>query len=290
MKKIGFIDHYLHEWHADNMPKWISDATGGEMQVKYAWGETDHPDGGKTNKEWSEELGIPLCDTIEEVIERSDYLIVLAPDSPQRHVDLCKLPLTSGKRTFVDKTFTLSKAEAEYMIDLAQKSNTPFFSASALRYATEYQEYPKEKIEYIDSRGMGSIKNYVVHQIEPIVLMMNGCAKRVMALVSDEHYEDKDFLLGTGKPTFIYEYRDGRRAVMHLFSNEVNFSMTVQNKDGTAAEIKPESDFFGESTKDLVNFFNTGEVTVPISQTMDTVAMIEAGIKALKVPGTWVEV
>ena len=284
MKKIGFIDYYLHEWHADNIPKWVSDATNNDMQVCYAWGEIDHPEGGKTNKQWSEEMGIPLCESIEEVIEKSDYLIVLSPDNPERHIDLCKLPLTSGKRTYVDKTFATIKAEAEYMMNLAKKSNTPFYTTSALRYAREFQEYPREKIEYIDSKGPGTFKNYAIHQIEPVVFMMNGCADRVLASVNNISRE------GNIKPTLIYEYSNGRRAVMHMFGDDIGFSMTIQNKDGTAAELKIESDFFADWTKDLVNFFITGEVSFPVFQTIDVAAMLEAGNKAVLTPGVWVNV
>ena len=28
MKKIGFIDYYLDEWHANNYPQFIKDADG----------------------------------------------------------------------------------------------------------------------------------------------------------------------------------------------------------------------------------------------------------------------
>ena len=41
MFKIGFIDYYLDEWHANNYPAWIKKATNGEMQVTHAWGMTD---------------------------------------------------------------------------------------------------------------------------------------------------------------------------------------------------------------------------------------------------------
>ena len=114
MKKIGFIDYYLHEWHADNMPAWIHNASDGKMKVCYAWGEIDNPhDGGKTNKEWAKEMDVELCSSQEEVIDKSDYLVVLSPDNAERHVDLCKLPLVSGKPVFIDKTFAAGLDEAK---------------------------------------------------------------------------------------------------------------------------------------------------------------------------------
>ncbi len=44
MKKIGFIDYYLSEWHANNYPNWIKTANeklGTDFEVAYAWAELD---------------------------------------------------------------------------------------------------------------------------------------------------------------------------------------------------------------------------------------------------------
>lgn len=81
MKKIGFIDYFLDEWHANNYPKFIKDAVGDEFVVAYAYGEIDSPNG-KTNREWADSFGVELLGTIDEVIEKSDVLIVLSPDHP----------------------------------------------------------------------------------------------------------------------------------------------------------------------------------------------------------------
>ena len=53
MKKIGFIDYYLDEWHANNYPAFFENVVGDEMKVCYAWAKIDAPNG-MTNKEWSE--------------------------------------------------------------------------------------------------------------------------------------------------------------------------------------------------------------------------------------------
>lgn len=39
MKTIGFIDYYLSEWHANNYPAWIrqaSESLGLDLAVRYA--------------------------------------------------------------------------------------------------------------------------------------------------------------------------------------------------------------------------------------------------------------
>ena len=46
--KIGFIDYYLDEWHANNYPELIKELSGGDMEVAYAYGHIDSPIGGMT--------------------------------------------------------------------------------------------------------------------------------------------------------------------------------------------------------------------------------------------------
>ena len=35
--KVGFIDYFLDEWHANNYPEWIKDMSNGRYEVAYAW-------------------------------------------------------------------------------------------------------------------------------------------------------------------------------------------------------------------------------------------------------------
>ena len=43
MKKVGFIDYYLDEWHANNYPNWLKEYSGGRYEVSFAYGEIDNP-------------------------------------------------------------------------------------------------------------------------------------------------------------------------------------------------------------------------------------------------------
>ena len=60
MKKIGFIDYYLDEWHANNYPAMLKELSNSRYEVTCAYGKIDSPIGGMTNKEWSTKMGIPL--------------------------------------------------------------------------------------------------------------------------------------------------------------------------------------------------------------------------------------
>ena len=70
VKKIGFIDYYLDEWHANNYPAWIKEASNGEYEVAYAYGEIDSPLGGRTTAAWCADMGVEQVESIDTLIEK----------------------------------------------------------------------------------------------------------------------------------------------------------------------------------------------------------------------------
>lgn len=276
MKKIGFIDYFLDEWHANKYPGWIEKASGGNMKVTYAYGKVDS-ESGLSNADWCEKNGIELLESIEAVVENSDYLVVLSPDHPEFHEELSVLPLQSGKPTYIDKTFAPDRETALRLFESAQKHGTPLYSSSALRFATEYVEADRRGIETICSIGPGKFENYSIHQIEPIISLMGSEARRVM-------------YIGTPKsPALLIGFADGRQATVNHFGWDCPFSMAVNYDSGSAKIIKPESDFFGLFIQNLITFFETGKATVNRSETIAIITIIEYGLKAAQTPYQWVE-
>ena len=278
MKKIGFIDYFLDEGHANRYPTMLRERTNGELQVCYAYAKIDSPrKNGITNKEWAEREGVELLDSIEEVVEKSDMLIVLSPDNPEMHEELTDLPLKSGKLVYVDKTFAPDKATAIRIFENAEKHGTKCFSSSALRFVTELKDVNKEEIFKVFSAGPGNYDTYSIHQIEPIVMLMNCRAKRVMGLGDTKH------------PSLIIEFEDGRYAQMQQCP-DFGFRQTIVDKDNKSKDFPISSEFFSLFVDALIEFFQTGEVPVPHEQTIDVIAIIEAGTKALEEPFVWHEV
>ncbi|MBQ3598702.1 MAG: Gfo/Idh/MocA family oxidoreductase [Clostridia bacterium] len=277
-KKIGFIDYYLDEWHALNYPQFIKDATDGEFEVAYAYAEMDKP-GGMTTDQWCEKYGVQRLDSIDEVVEKSDCIIVLSPDNPERHWDLCQKPLRSGKRVYVDKTFALEKSTAEALVKLAEENNTPFFSTSALRFADELKDIDRDGICFINSRGPGNFDTYSIHQIEPIVVLMGSKAKRIMSV-------------GNGKyESMVIEFEGNRSIVMSQYGwTNVDFSMLVNYEDGRTVSVPQMSNTFPNFIKAMCDFFRTGEIKAAHDETVAIMGIIEAGNKALANPNTWIEI
>lgn len=94
MKKIGFIDYYLDEWHANNYPAWIEEYNrkhGTDFKVAFAFAEKEvPPKGGLSSSEWCARFGAEECRSIEEVCEKSDFIMILAPSDPEKHLGYCR--------------------------------------------------------------------------------------------------------------------------------------------------------------------------------------------------------
>jgi len=276
MKKIGFIDHFLNEWHADNMPEWIDKFADGKMKVCYAWAEIDSPrEGGLTNKAWAEKMNIELCATQEEVIEKSDCIVVLSPDNSERHVELCKLALVSGKPVYVDKTFSVGLADAKEIVNNAK--NTPYYSCSALRYDEDLINIDKNEIEAVYSLGPGVFEVYMVHTLEPLFMLM-GKAKRVIALGEGD------------SSSLMFDYEKNRRATINFVDNNIGFSTVVRYKNGECAKLPFNSEYFVGFTKDLIKFFETGKPPVKIEDTVDIMSMLDSCRKAVSSSGQWINI
>lgn len=277
MKTVGLIDYYLDEWHANHYPQWLREASGGELEVKYAYAKIDSPLGGMTTDQWCEKFGIQRIGTIEELVEKSDCINVLSPDNPEMHEELCELPLKSGKRVYVDKTFAETKASAEKIFSIAEAHGTPCFSASALRFSTEIQELPREEITGLVSVGPGPLGNYSIHQIEPIVALMGPDVRRVRFVGTEQ------------LPALTLEYRDGRVAHFSHHGWDCPFAMTVDLKEGKTRRVEIQSDYFHLFMEDMARFFLGAEPTVSHKDTIAVIAVREATIKAAQCPGEWVE-
>ncbi|MEG0767006.1 MAG: hypothetical protein RR482_04755 [Clostridia bacterium] len=276
-RRIGFIDYYLDEWHANNYPAWLRAATDGEVIVTHAYGQLDSPKGGRTNAQWCTEMGITCCATVSEVIAACDGLIVLSPDNCEMHEALCQEPLRSGKPVYVDKTFAPDLATARRIFALADASQTPCYSTSALRYAAEYAGLERADIRAISSVGAGVFEMYVIHQLEPILMLINAPAKRVMCMRND------------GWTGMNIAFADGRYAMLACFETGAPFALRLCLPNESLA-LQAESDFFKAFIARLAVFFQDGIPAVSHEETLRIMAVRGAGVRALETPGAWVDV
>lgn len=282
MKRIGFVDYYIDEWHANNYPTFIrQSAYKDAFEVALAWEETT-PAGRRPLDEWCREQGVGKAESVEEVIEKCDCIVVLSPDNAERHEDLADLPLQSGKPVYIDKPIAPSLAAAKRLFDKAEQHGTPMMSSSALRYGSAIEQAIRDQIagqavRSVSTRGPGEWEVYGIHQAEMLVMTLGTGATRVMACGNDR------------VNLLLVDYPDGRRGVIEQIPNHT-FQLSAQlGADGSLA-INEMDDFFPRFIEAMLRFFETGVSLVPKVETLEIAALLEAGADALRTPGTWVDV
>ena len=263
MKTIGFVDYYINEWHADNYPAWIEQMCaerGLDYQLTYAWAELDTSPDGKTTDEWCEKFGVTKCQTIAELCEKSDVIVILAPSDPEKHLAYAEVILPYGKRTYIDKTFAPDYQTAEAIFAMAAKYETPFFSSSALRYATELDGLTADVMA--TTGGGSNLAEYIVHQAEMVVKIFCDDPCRVAVVKTEKGYD------------CFADFQSGKQATMS-FAVGLPFSVSVDG--GEAVQIR--SPFFPALIGDMLRFFEEGTVSFDPRETLWVMKLREAVIR-----------
>lgn len=274
MKKIGFVDYFISEWHADNYPAWIERICaemGVDYKVAYAWAELDiSPVSGVSTDEWCEKFGAERCATIDELCEKSDVIVILSPSNPETHLRYAEEVLKHGKRTYIDKTFAPDAATAKEIFAIGEKYGAPFFSTSALRYATELDSVDAPDSILVTGGG-SNLPEYFIHLGEMVVKKM-GAIKSVKAtrngsqwIISAKTADGKDatMIYGCAMPYNVYMTKDGRE---------------------TWKSIK--SPFFDGLIADMLHFFETGKTSFDPAETLAVSRLRDAVLKATEPPDT----
>lgn len=276
--KIGFVDYYLNEWHADHYPQWIKEINaenGTDIEFAYAWAEIDSPKGGMTTDEWCKTFGAERCDSIEELCEKSDAVIILAPDNCEKHLPYAKIVLPYGKPTYIDKTFAASYDEAKEIFAIAAQYNTPFFSTSSLRYANELAAFRGTKDLIVTGTGV-SPSEYLVHICEMLISVLN------QEIVATKIERQGTQLICRAK------LDNGSYATL-IQAYGMPYSVTATNDAGDPLYTQVESDFFLGLMKDMMRFFDEKTVSFDTAQTLKLMRLREGLLQGLACEGEWIE-
>ena len=282
MKTIGFIDYYLSDWHANHISDWlkqVGETTGLEFKIGYAYGAIDSPKDGMTSEEWCSKFGAEKCDTIQEVAQKSDALMILSPDNSEFHLPFAKEAFPSGKPVFVDKTFANDLETAKEIFNLAEKYNCPIYSSSALRFAEELKPYLKrggKDIKNMILYGPGEFEIYIIHIIEMAVAVSAQPFKEVCCR-----------MFGALR---VFELKADNFATYIIQCFDYPSFRASFDIEGESKTVSIDSNFFIGQITATLNMFESKKVPVAKEETLSTIAIREALIESSKKLGTWIPV
>lgn len=283
--KIGFVDYYLDNWHANEYPGFLREAIakfGFDAEVTMAYGMKD-AQGGLTTAEWCRQRNMRPAASMDELIDSVDAMMVIAADDARYHELVCPKPLASGKPVFVDKTFAHGVETAKKLFAIAEEHGTPVFSSSAQRYCQQLLDYLQERqgqTKFMSTVGPHSLANYAVHQLEPMVAVMGTGAKRL-----------KCFAVGSAVTQLVLDYGGGRLGSFTQTPQPwAEFNFMVSDGETGRRIASDDSNFYENLMRAILDFFVTKAPPVRKEETLEIMAVIEIAEKARSRQDEWLEI
>lgn len=227
------------------------------------------------------ELGVQIVDSPEAAATAADAILLESVDG-RIHLDQFK-KIASGKPVFIDKPAAASVAEFLEIMEVADRTNTPFFSSSALRFCPEVQRIAaassvgnllgaSASTPYQTEPHHPDLFWYGIHGVEALVTILGPGCKEIQ-----RQETDKGVLL-TGK------WRNGRQGAMWALatSNPV-YSITVYWDKSVACEIGFSG--YANLVEQICDFFITRRSPVSREETLEILAIMEAADESQKQGG-----
>jgi hypothetical protein len=221
-------------------------------------------------KELQEKYGVTIYDTIEEMCNHVDAVLLESVDG-RPHLEQAKPVIAAKKPVFVDKPMAGSLHDVIEIFRLAKEANVPCFSSSSYRYYESLTSLMKE--DFGDVRSCISIGPchlephhpdlfwYGVHATEAL-FMGAGCESVVRTATADT-----DVVTGT--------WKDGRVGVLYGIRTSGTPHKVIVFGSKSVVEQKNEGDY-APLVAEIVKFFQTGVAPVPAEETIDMFAFMEA--------------
>lgn len=225
-----------------------------------------------------DDFGVPIVDSIEELAQRVDAVLIESVDGRQHRSQFERLA-PFGKPVFIDKPLATSSGDARAIYRLSDEHRAPVFSASALRYAAGLPSAePAGAVRGCFCYGPAAILEdfpglfwYGIHAAEILYAMMGGGCREVV--VNSDSLAD----------TVVGTWEDGRTGVLfgHRIEGAGGFGCTVFHSGGVrsgAASADPP--YYAQLLPRVVEFCRTGRPPVDQGETFEVIAFLEAAERA----------
>jgi hypothetical protein len=229
------------------------------------------------------ELGVEICDTIEQMLSKVDAVMVLSIDG-RPHLQQARPVFASKKPLFIDKPVASSLVETIQVFREAKASGTPCFSNSSLRYSPGIAGMT-------NAPGLGHVLGcdaygnnqsilpghpdlfyYGIHGCEILFTIMGPGCQTVSRVKGDA----ADLVTGT--------WQDGRVGTFRgILRGQTGFGATVFGETGIAPAGKFEG--YEPLIVEIAKFFKTGQPPMTVEQTLEIYAFMEAADESLRQGG-----
>ena len=216
-----------------------------------------------------EKHGVQIVDSIEDLCSKVDAVMLLSVDG-RPHLAQARPVLAAHKPLYIDKPMAGTLRDVYTLARLAAESKTPFFSSSSLRFAKSSQAVRKGSIGTVTNAWCGSPASlekthpdlfwYGVHGCESLFTVMGrGCESVRRGKTA------------AGKIEVVGTWKGGRTGT---FREVEGYQGRAEGTLG-AADVGA-FDGYAPLVAEAVRFFQTKVSPVPIEETLELFAFMEA--------------
>jgi predicted dehydrogenase len=233
------------------------------------------------HKEWAERLAdvcsIPeVCDAPEECSEGVDAVIII-DDGSGRQYQYAYEPLRKGLPTFCDKPLAMTAKEAKQIAEFAKGTGTPFMSASSLRFVPDILALRDEiknlgEIPIATTICGNELVYYGIHALSMAYGVLGGGAVSC---------------LNVGKPgrnIVRVRFESGTDVVLLVGERDymqAGYQISVHGQKGWRTVAPDLADLYWYLLDRFMKLVREGEVSVPIDEEVEVIAVLEAGKRSL---------
>ncbi len=274
-----------------NNPKNTGDLANVRVVAAWPGGSADLPDSIDRVPGYVAQLKkdfqVEIVESIPELLSKVDAVLLESVDG-RPHWEQAQLVLKAGKPVFIDKPVAASLVDAMRIFKLAEKTGTPCFSSSALRFTPNiYHARNNEKI----GKVMGCLAYspcslnkfhpdlywYGIHGVETLYTIMGTGCESVQRTTS------------TGTEVVTGLWKDGRIGTFRgIREGAGEFGALVFGSKGNI----PTGNFTGYDplVTEIARFFRTRKAPVSPNETLEILAFMEAADQSKKAGGAAVKI
>jgi predicted dehydrogenase len=257
--------------------KVVAGYPGGSPDVESSASRVDN-----YTRQLRDEFGLEIVESIEELCTKVDGVLLESVDG-RPHLAQARPVIAAKKPLFIDKPMAGSLADVIEIFRLAKENNVPCWSSSSLRFGPGVLGMRDcDEIGEVlgcDAFSPCSLEEhhpdlywYGVHGVEILFTIMGPGCESVQRLQTD----GAEFVVGKWKDGRIGTYRG-------LKTGKKDYGAMVFGSKGIARSGGYEG--YGHLVKEIVQFFQTGEVPVPSEETIEIFAFMTAADESKKQGG-----
>lgn len=280
--RLGLIgldtSHVVAFTQAFNDPSSPNHVPGAQVVAAFKGGSPDVEQSATRIERFTTQLQdrwkIEIVPDIPTLCSKVDAVLLESVDG-RVHLEQARPVFAARKRAFIDKPLAASYKDARVIADLAERSGVAWFSSSSLRFGPIQTLKNNPEVGEIlgcDVYGPAPTEPhhpdlfwYGIHGVEMLFSIMgSGCES-----VQRVYTEDSDVVVGRWKNGRLGAFR-GIRA------GKSDYGATVFGTNGIRGVERAGSAGYTPMLREIVKFLQTGVSPVPLAESLEIMAFMEA--------------